>query len=84
MIDALAPTTAGIKITNTDLGLLRLPPSFLNQNTPNPVLDFHSLFQAPGGQKYPITSSSMFPPKTLGSSDIPGSDHNPHMKIGVL
>ncbi|OWM65624.1 probable serine/threonine-protein kinase DDB_G0278665 [Punica granatum] len=84
MIDALASTAAGNNVTNTDLGLLKPSPSFLNQNASNPVLDFQSLFQAPGGQKYPVASSSMFPPKTLGSSDIPGSDHNHHMKIGVL
>lgn len=84
IIDAVASTTAGNSITNTELGLLRPPPSFLNQNMPNPVLDFQSLFQAPG-QKYPTASSSIFPAKTLGSSgDIQGSDPNAHLKIRVL
>ncbi|KAK4747121.1 hypothetical protein SAY87_026158 [Trapa incisa] len=77
----LASSASSSSPFHTDLGLLR-PPSFLNQTTP--VLDFQSLFRAPG-QKYPIAGSSMFPAKTLGPADIPESgDHGSRLKIGLV
>ncbi|KAK4789798.1 hypothetical protein SAY86_017102 [Trapa natans] len=85
IIDALASsTTTGNGIASTELGFLRpTPPSFLSQSMPNPLLDFQSLFQAPG-QKYPPAGSSLFPTKTLVSSDNIRGLNDSHLKIGAM
>ncbi|XWS41552.1 hypothetical protein CRYUN_Cryun17cG0091700 [Craigia yunnanensis] len=64
----------------SEIGLLEHPPTLLNINMQNSILDFQSLLQA--ASKYPLPNPTFLGTKSQGSLDISSNDSP--LKMGVL